>query len=168
MFVVKQMPVCNFILLIFACVVLRKVHVHSLYTLETVGFPECFLFLDADKRLHVLNFFNFCASFVRKTWENHFICIYFSYRILENHSWSLVLNNSGPYFDRKWCPSVTEQSEGPMVTVASKNEPVVNHLFIWACALQNQQNDLCVLRRLRSAWASAQSDHNLRCPHAES
>ena len=26
MFVVKQVPVCNFILLTFACVVLRKVH----------------------------------------------------------------------------------------------------------------------------------------------
>ena len=36
--------VCNFILLIFACVVLRKVHAHSLFTLETVGFPECLLF----------------------------------------------------------------------------------------------------------------------------
>ena len=34
MFVVKQVPVCNFILLIFVCVVLRKVHVHSLFTLE--------------------------------------------------------------------------------------------------------------------------------------
>ena len=50
MFVVKQVPVCNFILFIFACVVLRKVHVHSLFTLETVGFPECLLFLDSDKR----------------------------------------------------------------------------------------------------------------------
>ena len=39
LFVVKQVPVRNFILLIFACVVLRKVHVHSLFTLETVGFP---------------------------------------------------------------------------------------------------------------------------------
>ena len=29
MFVVKQVPVCNFILLIFAYVVLRKVYVHS-------------------------------------------------------------------------------------------------------------------------------------------
>ena len=38
MFVVKRVPVCNFILLIFACVVLRKLHVHSLFTLETVGF----------------------------------------------------------------------------------------------------------------------------------
>ena len=50
MFVVKQ--VCNVILLIFACVVLRKVHVHSLFTLETVGFPECLLFLDTDKQLN--------------------------------------------------------------------------------------------------------------------
>ena len=52
MFVVKQLPVCNFILLILACVVLRKVHVHSFFTLETVGFPECFLFLDSDKQLN--------------------------------------------------------------------------------------------------------------------
>ena len=52
MFVVKQVPVCNFILLLFACycVVLRKVHVHSLFTLETVCFPECLLFLDSDER----------------------------------------------------------------------------------------------------------------------
>ena len=30
----------------------RKVHVYSLFTLETVSFPECLLFLDSDKRLH--------------------------------------------------------------------------------------------------------------------
>ena len=48
MFVVKQVPVCNFILLIFACVVLRKVHVQSWFTLETVGL----LFLDSDKHLN--------------------------------------------------------------------------------------------------------------------
>ena len=30
---------------------------------------------------------------------------------------------------------------------------------------QNQQNDLCAQQRLRSAWASAQSDQSLRCPH---
>ena len=46
MFVVKQVPVSNFILLIFSSVVLRKVHVHSLFKLETVSFPECLLFLD--------------------------------------------------------------------------------------------------------------------------
>ena len=70
MFVIKQVPVCNFILLIFACVVFRKVHVHSLFTLETVGFLECLLFLDSNKQLNQLcnlsNFSNFCASFVRK------------------------------------------------------------------------------------------------------
>ena len=38
----------------------------------------------------------------------------------------------------------------------------------YACAWQNQQNDLYVQRRLRSAWASAQSDQSLRCPHEES
>ena len=36
MFVVKQVPVCNFILLI-----LENVARTSLFTLETVGFPEC-------------------------------------------------------------------------------------------------------------------------------
>ena len=54
MFVAKQLPVCNFILLIFACVVLKKMHMHSLFTLETVGFPECLLFLDSDKQLNQL------------------------------------------------------------------------------------------------------------------
>ena len=38
---------------------------------------------------------------------------------------------------------------------------------IWAAARQNQQNHLCPQRRLRSAWASAQSDQNLRYPHEE-
>ena len=33
-----------------------------------------------------------------------------------------------------------------------------NH--IWAATWQNQQNDMCAQRRLRSAWASAQSDQS--------
>ena len=33
---------------------------------------------------------------------------------------------------------------------------------------QNQQNGMCAQRRLRSAWASAQSDQSLRCPYEES
>ena len=37
---------------------------------------------------------------------------------------------------------------------------------IWAASWQNEQND-CTQWRLRSAWASAQTDH-LRCPHEES
>ena len=45
-----------------------------------------------------------------------------------------------------------------MVTVCHK----------WAASWQNQQNGMCALRRLWSAWASAQSDHSLHCPHEES
>ena len=37
----------------------------------------------------------------------------------------------------------------------------------WAAARQKHQNDLCAKRRLGSAWASAQSDHSLRCSHGE-
>ena len=35
----------------------------------------------------------------------------------------------------------------------------------WAASWQNQQNGRCAQRRLRSAWASAQSDQSLRWPH---
>ena len=38
----------------------------------------------------------------------------------------------------------------------------------WATSWQNQQSGMCAQRRLRSAWASAQSDQSLRCPHEES
>ena len=37
----------------------------------------------------------------------------------------------------------------------------------WVTAQQNQQNDLCAQQRLRSAWASVQSDQSLCCPHEE-
>ena len=33
----------------------------------------------------------------------------------------------------------------------------------WATSWQKQQNNFCAQRRLRSAWASAQSDQSLRC-----
>ena len=33
----------------------------------------------------------------------------------------------------------------------------------WAASWQNQQNDMCAQRRLRSAWASAQSDQSSLC-----
>ena len=39
---------------------------------------------------------------------------------------------------------------------------------VWAASWQNQQNGMCAQRRLRSAWASAQSDQSLHCPHEES
>ena len=37
--------------------------------------------------------------------------------------------------------------------------------FIWAAARQNQQNDMCAQRLLRSAWASAQPDQSSLCAH---
>ena len=38
----------------------------------------------------------------------------------------------------------------------------------WATTWQNRQNECSpTQRRLRSAWASAQSDQSLRCPHEE-
>ena len=40
--------------------------------------------------------------------------------------------------------------------------------YIWTASWQNQQNGICAQRRLRSAWASAQSDQSLRSPHEES
>ena len=39
---------------------------------------------------------------------------------------------------------------------------------IWAAAWQIQQHGLCAEWRLRSAWAFAQSDQSLHCPHEES
>ena len=36
-------------------------------------------------------------------------------------------------------------------------------MIIWAASWQNQQNGMCAQRRLRSAWASGQSDQSLRC-----
>ena len=39
---------------------------------------------------------------------------------------------------------------------------------IWAAAQQNQQYGLCAQWRLRSAWASTQSDQSLRRQHGES
>ena len=40
--------------------------------------------------------------------------------------------------------------------------------IMWASTWQNQQNGMCIQRRLRSAWASTQSDQPCRCPHEES
>ena len=40
--------------------------------------------------------------------------------------------------------------------------------YIWAASRPNQQNGMCTQQRLRSTWASAQSDQSLLCPHEES
>ena len=43
-----------------------------------------------------------------------------------------------------------------------------SHILSWAVSWQNQQNGMCVKRRLRSSWAFAQSVQILRCSHDES
>ena len=37
----------------------------------------------------------------------------------------------------------------------------------WAASWQNQKSGMCAQRKLRSAWAPAQSDQSLCCPHEE-
>ena len=37
------------------------------------------------------------------------------------------------------------------------------YILIWATSWKNQQNGMCTQQRLRSAWASAQSDQSLLC-----
>ena len=50
-------------------------------------------------------------------------------------------------------------------------DEVAAHVLSQVCVdydvRQNQQNNICAQRRLRSAWASAQSDQSLRWPHGE-
>ena len=50
MFVVKQVPVCNFILRCFEKGSERCMCIHYVGN-TNLGFPECLLFLDSDKQL---------------------------------------------------------------------------------------------------------------------
>ena len=52
----------------------------------------------------------------------------------------------------------------PLMAMARGMLALFTLCYIWACAWQNQQNDLCSQQRLRSARASTQSDQSLRCP----
>ena len=52
MFVAKQVPVCNFILLKICLRCFEKGAFAFIFTLETVGFPACLLFLDSDKEVN--------------------------------------------------------------------------------------------------------------------
>ena len=44
--------------------------------------------------------------------------------------------------------------------VSLTNQVRTLYFIIWAAAWQNPQNDLCAQRRLKSAWASTQSDQS--------
>ena len=66
--------------------------------------------------------------------------------------WRIVIWNSA------WCCLVSSSG-----TFRRRNQKPKRR-FKWAASWQNQQNGMCAQRRLRSAWASAQSDQSLRCP----
>ena len=55
-----------------------------------------------------------------------------------------------PVLNGVYCPNGNKQTTWSTI-----------YFIIWACAWQNQQNDLCDQPRLRSAWASTQSDQSL-------
>ena len=58
--------------------------------------------------------------------------------------------------NRNFCMGKLKERE---VTTFPEN----NQKFKWAASWQNHQNGMCL--RLRSAWASAQSDQSSRCAH---
>ena len=64
-----------------------------------------------------------------------------------------------------------------LILLSWKKHNIYSYVFIWVPSLfradmkwvsawENQQNGMCTQPRLRSAWASAQSDQILRWPHA--
>ena len=56
----------------------------------------------------------------------------------------------------------SQQPIRKLVSLQANCNTVVNNR---ATSWQNQQSGMCAQWRLRSAWASAQSDQSLRCPH---
>ena len=63
-----------------------------------------------------------------------------------------------------WSYDVVRNQAGPkLYSVETIIATIVRrNVSIWAGVRQNLQNYLCAQRRLRSAWASPQSDQNLR------
>ena len=64
-------------------------------------------------------------------------------------------------YEVPWVKEWKEVKKGTSIDEAGK------WILKWATSWQNQQNVMCAQQRLRSAWASAQSDESLRCPHEE-
>ena len=58
-------------------------------------------------------------------------------------------------------------SSDTLIQGTVKHSLQINLKIKWARTWQNQQNGLWTQLRLRSAWASAQSDQSFRCPHEE-
>ena len=75
-----------------------------------------------------------------------------------------------------WIPRVDNSDNASELSLSTQNysQTIVNAIGSrtnfkirltskWAASWQNQQNGMCAQRKLRSAWASAQSDQSLRC-----
>ena len=67
-----------------------------------------------------------------------------------------IIKNSGSPADKTLCINRNMFWNKSMKII--HNSPPGIYCHIWAILWQNQQNDLCAQRRLRSAWASTQSD----------
>ena len=82
------------------------------------------------------------------------------------------------YYLLTGCPSKTDQTSRMRRLIwvfarrtckrIGKAVPRLKLYGIWASAWQNLKNGMCAQWRLRSAWASAQSDQSLRCSYEES
>ena len=69
-----------------------------------------------------------------------------------------------------WRKRLVWNGSGRMGKWAKRPEPFFwsgSICNIWAVARQNKQTDMCPKRRLRSAWASTQSDQSLSSLHEE-
>ena len=85
----------------------------------------------------------------------------------------IILEWSSPNTFLIYCSTKSHINRPEMILNASTGVSPINISGFnfscnWAAAWQNQQNDLCIQRRLRSAWATTQSDQSLHCPHEES
>ena len=67
--------------------------------------------------------------------------------------------SSSRLFSKLWILNLRELG---MIINWNNQIPSPNRNIKWAASWQNQQNDLCAQRRLRSAWVSAQSDQSFR------
>ena len=79
-----------------------------------------------------------------------------------------IRDNVSQLYERfKWNNAIEEfDTKAPLKTLFFFNQKYLA-LFLYksisASAQQNQQNGMCTQQRLRSAWASAQSDQPLLC-----
>ena len=92
-------------------------------------------------------------AFVVRIWHNTiFLVMWLNYYNCKIYNFSNCFN--------KWCSFIVNYGNTSLL--------IWNKFRVkWATSWQNQQNGMCAQQRLRSAWASAQSDQSLHCPHEE-